>query len=261
MMQSGPEELAVHGERGIDVFQRIADEGQRRARFRCVASIDPASGQLEDFDPQARREADRLLAMAAQVQGDALLARPFSLSDPGTWPRAAQSDGDPMRLFLYHEFFRAWQVADMAAHRLIARLDTDPGALPLPPDRVVQAVTPIFDFNRLALGLRAARLVQPVLATRIAHPDWREPKGSATGYALRMLGDLCLRTDDPALAQRCYETAVAAGDNPFRRRKAIEAAHAAGDTAARDAHIAAFGQKWALPGDLSALQQPEGSAP
>jgi hypothetical protein len=98
------------------------------------------------------------------------------------------------------------------------------------------------------------------MATRISAPTWRESKGSSTGYAMRMLGDLCLRAGDPGAALRCFETGVVAGDNPHRRRKAIEAAHLAGDIATRDAHLTAFREKWALPADLAALQEHEGPA-
>jgi hypothetical protein len=256
MMMSGPDLFAIRGERGMDLFLRISDEGQARARFRCIATIDPDTGRLEDFDPQARRDPAQLRALAKDVVTDTVLSTRFSLADPAGWPRAAQSPGDPVQLFLYHEFFRAWQVADMAAHRLLTRIEGDPAALPLDPGKVAQAVVPLFDFNRLALGRRAARLMQPVLATRIAMPGWREPKGSSTGYALRMLGDLCLRAGAPDEALRCFETGVSAGDNAHRRRKAIEAAHAAGNIAARDAHIAAYCDKWTLPADLAALQAP-----
>jgi hypothetical protein len=102
-----------------------------------------------------------------------------------------------------------------------------------------------------------ATILQPVLKQRIATPGWREEQAGATGYALRMLGDLCTRAGDHALALACHETAVLSGDNTYRRRKAIEAAHALGDTAARDAHIAAFRDRWPLPRDLAALQQTE----
>lgn len=261
MIADSPEDFAVQGETGIDLVLRIADEGQRRARFRCIATYDPASGTLHDHEPDAGRDPDRLRALAEGLAGDALLAQSFALCDPTAWPRAATAGGDPLRLFLYHEFFRAWQVADMAAERLLRRIGADPAALPLEPGKVAQAVQPLFDFNRLALGCRAAALIEPVLAARLASPGWREPKGSASGYALRMLGDLCLRAGDAGQALACFETALTAGDNPFRRRKAIEAAHAADNSAARDTHLAAYAGKWPLPDDLAALPSAPRGAP
>jgi hypothetical protein len=59
-----------------------------------------------------------------------------------------------------------------------------------------------------------------------------------------------VRKGEASLALTCFETAIAAGDNPFRRRRAIEAAVAAADTAAAQRHRAAFAARWTLPDDL-----------
>jgi hypothetical protein len=239
-------DFALRGECGTDIFQRLGDEGQRRARFRCVATV--ADGRVIDHLPEDRRDPARLLALAARIEGDPL-SRPLSLTDPQGWPLAAR-DGDPIRLFLHLEFLRAWQVADLAADRLIRQVTADPSALPQEPGKLSGAVAPLMEFNRLSRAVDLARLAVPVLARRLAAPGFADDKGGNTGFALRMLGDLCLRRAEAALALTCFETAVAAGDNPFRRRRAIEAAVAAGDAEAADRHRTAFAARWRLPDDL-----------
>ena len=249
-------EIAVHGERGIDLFQRLDDAGQRRASFRCIATLAP-DGVLADHAPEARRDPARLRALAEGLARDPVTA-PFSLGDAPGWPRAASAGGDPVRLFLYLDFFRAWQVADLAGNRLETQLARDPGLLPVEPGQIAGIVAPVFDFNRLARGQRLAAALVPLLAQRIATPEFRDDRHGGTGYALRMLGDLCLRADDPRLALACFETAVNAGDNPFRRRKAIEAARAAGDTDAAARHRAGYAARWVLPPDLAVTENRPG---
>lgn len=282
-------EVALRGERGIDIFLRSEDAQRKRARFRCVATLVGATENPPDGDrgaapdgdwgatpnqeprlilhePIARRDRARLGAAARELVSIEARTRPFSLVDPAGWPRAADWP-DPLRLFLYHELFRAWQVADMAWRRLESRLSREgeaPTAIPgipetpdIPdtPGALAALIAPLYDFNRLSAGTRAARWIQPVLHRRVTAPGWRDERSGGTGYALRMLGDLCLRAGEPALALACFETSAATGDNPFRRRKCIEAARAAGDADAVARHIAAFRDRWPLPDDLAAVEQ------
>lgn len=239
-------DFAVRGECGTDIFQRLDQDGQRRVRFRCVATV--LDGRVIDHTPEDRRDPARLRALAEGLEAD-LLARPLVLADPGTWPLVAR-DADPIRLFLYLDFLRAWQVADLAADRLARQVKADPSTLPMEPGKLSGAVSPLFDFNRLSRAVDLARLAVPVLARRLAAPGFADDTSGSTGFALRMLGDLCLRKSEAALALTCFETAITAGDNPFRRRRAIEAAVAAGDTAAAERHRAAYAARWALPDDL-----------
>ncbi len=118
--------LAVTGEAGIDLFARRDDEGQRRARFRCVATLTGAgtAAGLVDHAPEDRRDPGILRDIASAMGADPL-ARPFALTVPAGWPRAADG-ADPIRLFVYLDFFRAWQVADLAAARFEAQLARDP---------------------------------------------------------------------------------------------------------------------------------------
>lgn len=247
-------ELAVRGENGIDLFARIEDRASGRVRYRCVATwTGPgAHASLHIHEPAPGRSAQALVQIALAAAGDPALVCRFSLFDPAGWPEAGTGE-DPMRLFLHHEFFRAWQVADMAARRFLARIDAIPDALAAEPDKLTVSVAPLYDFNRLTLGVRAARQVQPVLLERIASDRLPGGASESIGYALRMLGDLCGRAGQHELSLACHETAIRAGDNPFRRRRAIEAAQALGDGPARDAHLAAFQERWALPADLARL--------
>jgi len=255
MLDDDLPDFAVRGERGFDVYQRIENTGQKRARFRCLATLSgPDEGDaLEAFEAPARKTPERMRAAVRVLLDDPRLGQAFALGDPTGWPRAG-GGGDPLRLFLYHEFFRAWQVADLAAQRLLAALKRDPAALLSAPGRAAGAVLPVFDFNRQALAVEAVRLALPAMRDRIHTPGWREDSTGSTGYALRMLGDLCLRAREPAEALRCFETAITTGDNAHRRRRCIEAAHAAGDALALETHLTAYRASWALPADLARLQ-------
>ena len=239
-------DFAIRGECGIDIFRRLDQEGQRRVRFRCVATV--ADGRVIDHDPGTRSDPARARALAEALATDPM-ARPIGLADPASWPRAAR-DGDPIRLFLHLDFLRAWQVADLAIDRLIRQITADPSALPLEPGKLSGAVAPLMDFNRLSRAVDLATLALPILDARMAAPGFADDKAGGTGFALRMLGDLCLRRSEAVLALRCFEGAIVAGDNSHRRRRAIEAAVAAGDAAAAERHRAAYAARWTLPDDL-----------
>ncbi|MCB1405282.1 MAG: hypothetical protein KDK01_03245 [Rhodobacteraceae bacterium] len=265
MFESDPTDFAIQGERGIDLFLRLDAPGHKRARFRCIATLldggdaaaghrDAPSALLIDHDPQAKRPAAALLARVAALRDDPLLAQDFTLGDTRGWPRAARV-GNPLTLFLYHEFFRAWQVADMTGHRFEAALRRDPDGLPRDGAQLAASIVPVFDFNHLSRGIALARMIEPGLKARIAAPGFADDRAGSTGYALRMLGDLCLRAEVPDLALACFETAIAAGDNPFRRRKAIEAALRLSDPERLAAHLAAYRARWPLPKDLAHLTE------
>lgn len=252
MLDDDLPDFALKGERGIDLFHRLEDRTHKRARYRCIATLSP-SGVLQIHAPDMKRDPETLERLALSLTEDPI-ADPLSLADPASWPRAAAGltgGADPIRLFLYLDFLRAWQVADMGGARLEAQAEARSAQLPLEPNRIGGAIAPVFDFNRIERGIRLTRLLVPLLAPRVTHPQFRDDSFGGTGFALRMLGDLCLRGGEPGLALDCYETAVHAGDNPFRRRKAIEAARLAGDAAALARHRAGYAAQWELPADLS----------
>lgn len=255
MLDPDMPEFAVRGERGFDVFQRVENPGQKRARFRCVATLTGAGAQdaMQAHEPLATRAPERMRAAVAVLLADARLGQSFALGDSTGWPRAAQG-GDPLLLFLYHEFFRAWQVADLAFGRVMAGLRRNPAMLLDAPGRATSSVLPLYEFNRQALAVDLVRVALPAMRARIDTPGWRDERDGGTGYALRMLGDLCLRAGEPAEALRCFEAAVATGENAHRRRRCIEAAHAAGDALAIETHHAAYRARWPLPADLARLQ-------
>ena len=234
MFDTEQTDFAVAGDRGFDLFTRVHDSGQKRAQFRCFAMVSGSDRRITGFEPLARRDPDTLLGLVDAAQGDPLLNCKLALGDTRGWP-CAEAGQSPLRLLLYLDFFRAWQVADMAAARLAAQMRTA--------------------FNRLDRGVGLARLMEPILRRRIETPGFADDPPGSTGYALRMLGDLCLRAGEPAQALACFETAVAAGDNPHRRRKAIEAAHAAGLQDRVQAHAAAYAPHGRLPDDLAALTE------
>lgn len=241
-------DFAIRGERGVDLFQRRDDPAQKRAIYRCIATLGQAG--LADHDPGARRDPARLIALAEGL-ANAPLAAPVSLVDATTWGGLSRP-GASLAVFLHLDFLRAWQVAELAAARFEEACARDPASQIADPARLAGAVGALYDFNRLGRADRLARLLLGPLAMRTAAPGFRDDGPGNTGYALRMLGDLALRNDQPALALRCFETAIGAGDNSHRRRRAIEAARAADDAEALARHRAAYASRWPLPPDLAA---------
>lgn len=254
MFDTNPSELAMRCDGRIDVFTRVEDKGQKRARFRCIAMIkgEGDAAQCIDLEPQAKRNTAEIMQRASQQLKDPVLAKTFAFNDLTLWPTAKDAR-DPLQVFLYHEFFRAWQVADLTALQFEARLNRDAKLVTLEPGSLAGAVTPIYDYNRLDRGVAIARILIPLLHVKITDPSFRDDQSGGTGYGLRMLGDLCLRAEENALALNCFETALAAGENPFRRRKAIEAAAAARDADRLAHHSQAYRAQWPLPADLAAL--------
>lgn len=246
-------EFAIRGERGIDLFQRLDDPAQKRAGYRCIATL--GQDGLADHDPGARRDPSRLIALAEGLENTPLGA-PVSLVDAAGWA-ALSRPGASLAVFLHLDFLRAWQVAELSAARFEDACARDPAPQIADPARLAGAVAALYDFNRLGRADRLARLLLGPMAMRISAPGFRDDGPGNTGYALRMLGDLALRNADPALALRCFETAIGAGDNSHRRRRAIEAARAAADAEALARHRTAYASRWPLPPDLA---EPPGAA-
>ena len=239
----------------IDLFERRHDETQRRTVFRCFASISgqDAQGAIVRHDAGAGRSDTDLRTLARRALENPALSQPFSLAAPDGWPRFADAR-DRMGLFVYLDFFRAWQVADQAAARMVESLAEAPQKFVAALDQIAGPLLPIHDMNLTHRAQALAPVLLPALQARLAQGA-SQPERDTCGYAMRMLGDVLMRASDPAMALQAFALGCSAEDNPFRRRRAIEAAHAANDREALALHAAAFQARWPLPADLLALQQ------
>lgn len=277
------DDFAVTGERGLDLFSRRQDQTSRRARFVCIATaIDtPPAGQppplnalpapagldgtqgrlLVCHEPAARRGAEELWHAVSRFAGQAALHRPFSLADAPGYPGA---DGlqAPHALFLYVDFFRERQLAAHGVDSLIAELEKDADAARrIDPGELATTLRQALDYNMIARAEALWPFIRRLLETRAKPGTLPSALADSTGYALRIMGDLRLRAGRPDQALAAFETALRLGDNPFRRRRAIEAALAAGQPDAASAHIAAYARHGMLPPDLRALARAAGIAP
>lgn len=255
--KAAPQVLAFRGEAGIDLFL-CPGPGAEGSRFRCIATWQGAGdgARLVVHDPQAPLPPGALARIAAAAQRDPLLAQVIPVPDGTGRPRAYVRRCDPARLDAHRALFDAWEQADAAGNQGLAALEQDPG-LVCDPGWPMGLVQPLHDFNRLALGQRAARRVGLAVTRRLNAGDWPAPAADGAAQALRLLGDLCSRAGQHGLALACHETAIrAGGDSALCRRKAIEAAEALRDRAARDAHLAAYARRWRLPPDLARLLSP-----
>lgn len=265
MLDNEPIPFAVTGDRGIDLFRRFSDEGQRRGRYECIATLhpDPAGdGRLEWYD--AAQPADRSLATRAldDYRAAGFLHRPFALGHTAAHPQP-DSPAERLLMFLHLDFFRARQVALVAIAGFEAMLRDDPARAARHYARTAETLKLVFDFNLLDRAGPLCDSLAPALAARVRAPGFVEDDANSTGFALRLAGDLFLRRGEAGKALDCFEAAIDAADNPFRRRKAILAAHAAGREAAFALHLAAYEGRWKLPADLAALRdapEPQGSA-
>lgn len=257
MLETDLPEFALKGDRGIDLFRRIEDPGQRRVRFECIATAcDPHSGEgrhLKIFDAAAGKQPARLWQAVERYESASALHHLFAFGHPPDYP-SMRERSSRLALFQGLEFFRARLVADITITLFEEKLAQDASDALRHGSETVGVIRLLLDFNMLARASALHETVAPLVIARAHAPGFAEDSAQSTGYALRMLGDLALRADRPESALACFEAAIAAGDNPFRRRKAIEAAQAAGDQRACLAHIDAFARKGALPPDLAALQ-------
>lgn len=195
--------LALRGERGIDLFSRSQERGQKRPAFRCVATlVGQGAGARLHLYRQALIPQIRLLTrLAVEAQNDPLLAARFSLFDPADWPQPGGAG--LLRLVQYHDLIAAWQVADAAALRLIAQLDQAPEGLLKEPGVLASGVRSLHDFNRLAHGVQVARRLEPLLSRRLYDQQGLGTAADSMGQALRLLIDLCTRAGEAELARAC----------------------------------------------------------
>lgn len=257
MLEADLPDLAVRGSRGIDIFRRHDDAGQKRVRYECLATF--AAGpedEVHDALPLQRHNPAvnpaRMRAALARFRETPALHLSFTLSDSRSYPALA----DPrnrLALFHYLDFLRARSVACIAVEAFAARVREAPDPAARHFADTQQALKLMADFNLLEQAEALCPVLSPRVIARLDAPAFAEDSSQSTGFSLRLLGDLWLRLDKASQALPCFEAAVRAGDNPFRRRKAIEAAHAAGDDQALRRHLDALARRGALPADLAAL--------
>ena len=250
-------EFAVRGETGIDLFRRIEEPEKRRSRFECIATLpmaDDESLRLDDAKtvfhvrPNDRWRAAMRTALERLRAHEALM-QPLRLGDLRSFP----TGGGAGRVdsFLYLDFLRAWLVADMT----IARTESAVAAGEAPDLATLSTVLRLLlDFNRLGRGRALCDAVLPGLIAQVTPKAARADRHANLAYALRLAGDLLLRAGEAARALEAHEAAVMMGENRFRRRRAIEAAVAAGDAVALQRHLALFARRWPLPEGLARLR-------
>jgi len=266
MLETDLPELALAGDRGIDLFRRIEDTGQRRVHFECIATAHPAAPhteanaaseparRLEVFIPAACQAPQRLWQAVARFEGAAALHQAFAFGHPPGYP-SMQDRATRLSLFQCLEFFRSRLVADLTIATFEEKLAANPAQAVRYYAETAGALKLLLDFNMLTRARAIRESVAPLVIARVNTPGFAEDTDQSTGFSLRLLGDLCLRDQAPQAALACFEAALVAGDNPFRRRKAIAAAQAAGDTGACLTHIDAFARQGQVPPDLARLRQ------
>lgn len=212
-------------------------------------------------EPGARKDAASLWETVSRFESQPALHQPFSLGDAQGYPC---TDGlrAPLDLFLYIEFFRERQLAAHSLDAFARTLDADArAAAGLDPGELAATLRLALDYNMIARGAVLWPRLQPLLAARASVRELPRELQESTGYALRLLGDLRLRAGAAEDALGAFETALKLGDNPFRRRRAIEAAVAAGRIDACRRHLAAHAALAPLPADLQALAREAGIEP
>jgi hypothetical protein len=241
-------EFAVAGDMGLDVFRRVDDRNQRRYRYECIATVSGPSDSVIAHQDHAIRHPERVLAAVAQYSEAQILTQRFALGESASYPRAGQG-GTAFAVFQYLDFFRMWQIAEQEIARVTALVAT--GAACSGPE-ISAVLKLLLDFNRLRSAEQLISAFLPQLLEIAARG--KDDKWENAAYALRMIGDLQMRSGQPAAALVAYEGSLALGDNPHRRGLAIRAAHGAGDRNATSRHLEAYARQWRLPEPLQAIR-------
>lgn len=248
-MISAVAEFAVAGDMGLDVFRRVDDRNQRRYRYECLATVSGPSDTVSAYQDHAAQHPDRILAAVARYRDTSFLQQGFALGQPASYPRAEET-GSPFTVFLYLDFFRMWQIAEQEIARMTALVPEETGYAGPEISAVLKL---LLDFNRLrSAGPLINAFLPQLLATAARGKD---DKWENAAYALRMIGDLQMRSGQPAAALVAYEASLTLGDNPHRRGLAIRAAHATEDGDATLRHLEAYARQWRLPEPLQAIRE------
>lgn len=260
MLQADLPEFAARGNRGIDLFRRVADAEQNRVGFECLACwraddgpvARDAPGQWQIYRPSTGLRPRAKAALARFWANPALHTR-FALGDAARYPRAENPQAR-LEMLQYLEFQRSRMVAGIALSLYEEKLERDAALAVRDHAETANTLKLLLDYNLLdRAGAVLERAAAPVIA-RARAPGFSDSGDQMTGFALRLMGDLHLRRDEPAAALGCFEAALLAGDNPFRRRRAIEAARALNAPKAARPHLQALMRDGALPRDLAGLQ-------
>ena len=250
----GPAELsefAVRGERGLDIFRRVDAPNDRSYRYECVATVlsDGVSAELISHHDHARNHPDRMLAAARRLPENPALHIGFALADAPAFPRATDRRAE-LEVFLYLDFLRCWQIADLEIARMTDALQSK---ATIRPPEISRFLRLVLDYNQVQRSEDCLRKLAPYLLGRSA--EGRDDRWQNAAYSLRMMGDLHMRAGRAQAALTAYEAALALGDNAHRRELAIRAADAAAERTALVKHFACYEQKWALPERLVALKR------
>ncbi|MCC5969372.1 MAG: hypothetical protein JJU15_05445 [Pararhodobacter sp.] len=256
MLETDLPELALAGDRGIDLFRRAEDENQRRVQYECIATAHPdadGKGRLEVHLPPHCKQPDRLWQAVERYHAAQALHHGFTFARPASYP-PMHDPASRLLMFQCLEFFRVRMVADLTITRYEEKLAATPEQALRHYAETRGALKLLLDYNMLARARPIRDLAAPQIMARVTAPGFTESSDNVTGFSLRLLGDLYLRDAEPARALACFEASIQAADNPYRRRKAIEAAQAAGDSARCMAHIDSFSRWGRIPPDVEAMR-------
>jgi len=239
-------EIAIRGERGIDVFQRVENASERRHHYECIATVlhDGNDAQVLSHHRLARKNSDRMLAAAKRLHESDWLGQAITLDDLRSYPPAR------LDVFQYLDFMRCWLVADMEITRMGAALER--GA-EIQLREISSVLRLLLNYNQITRAAFFTDAFLPYLG-QVAR-EQRDDRWQNAAYSLRMIGDLYARADRFADALTSYEAAIHLGDNRHRRGLAIEAARAAGKNDALLFHLQAYEAKWPLPPALEEIRQ------
>jgi hypothetical protein len=243
-------EFAVQGQLGADVFRRVETPSERRHHYECIATViwTGTSPKILEYHNDASTQPQRMIAAALRLRDMSLLGRGFTLGNPSSYP-LPDTPGTQLDLLLYLDFFRHWQIKALEIARVKTLIHTGGS---LKPPEISRVFRLLLDFNQIEQAQFFIRAFSPYLykiAEEKADDRWQN-----AAYALRMIGDLQLRSGQAAQSLKAYEASLTLGDNAFRRGLAIQAAFAAGDTEATLRHLQDYERQWPLPEPLAKIK-------
>jgi hypothetical protein len=243
-------EFAVQSELGADIFRRVETPSERRHHYECIATVirDDDLPRVVAYHDDARKNPERMIAAEARMRQTATLGQGFILADPRSYP---VPDTPRMRLefLLYLDFFRHWQIKTLEIARIKTLIQS--GGTLTPPE-ISRVFRLLLDFNQTTQAQFFISAFMPHLL-RMSQ-EKKDDRWQNAAYALRMIGDLLLRSGQAKPSLNAYEASIALGDNAFRRGLAIRAAFAADDRDATLRHLEQYERQWQLPAALATIK-------